>query len=100
MGRGKNIKGLENYIDSASENISNDRALALTLLTDLMKSMKNNYDHKELGQIASKYLETLQRSNEQLVKIAALIQKTTSVKEGLTSKDKEDIFDLINNSED
>ena len=62
--------------------------------------MKNNYDHKELGQIASKYLETLQRSNEQLVKIAALIQKTTSVKEGLTSKDKEDIFDLINNSED
>jgi hypothetical protein len=100
MGRGKNIKGLENYIDLASENISNDRALALTLLTDLMKSMKNNYDHKELGQVASKYLETLQRSNEQLVKIAALIQKTASVKEGLTSQDKEDIFDLINNSED
>ena len=100
MGRGKNIKGLEDYIGLASENISNDRALALTLLTDLMRSMKNNYDHKELGQVASKYLETLQRSNEQLVKIAALIQKTTSVKEGLTSQDKEDIFDLINNSED
>jgi hypothetical protein len=74
--------------------------LALTLLVDLMKSMKNNYDHKELGQVAAKYLETLQRSNEQLVKIAGLVHKRTSVKEGLTVQDKEDIFDLINNPED
>ena len=54
--------------------------------------MKNNYDHKELGQVASKYLETLQRSNEQLVKIAGLVHKRTATKDGLTSQDKEDIF--------
>tara|TARA_R100000008_G_scaffold86839_1_gene81982 strand:+ start:4579 stop:4881 length:303 start_codon:yes stop_codon:yes gene_type:complete len=100
MGRGKNIKDIDGYITSASENIENDRALALTLLTDLMKSMNNNYDHKELGQVASKYLETLQRSNEQLVKIAGLVHKRTATKDGLTSQDKEDIFDLINKSED
>ena len=100
MGRRKDIENIESYINSASENIKNDRELALTLLTDLMKSMNNNYDHKELGQVASKYLETLQRSNEQLVKIAGLVHKRTSSKNGLTSQDKEDIFDLINNSEE
>ena len=100
MGRGKDVKNIENYISAASENIENDRALALTLLTDLMKNMKNNYDHKELGQVASKNLETLQRSNEQLVKIAGLVHKRTATKDGLTSQDKEDIFDLINSTEE
>ena len=100
MGRRKDVKNIQDYISSASENINNDRAMALTLLTDLMKTMKNSYDHKEFGQIAAKYLETLQRSNEQLVKIAGLVHKRTTVKEGLSSRDKEDIFDLINNSED
>ena len=51
--------------------------------------------HEKVGQIAAKYLETLQRSNEQLVKVAALIQKATSKSEGLTGADKDEIFDLI-----
>ena len=68
--------------------------------TRRMKNMKNNYDHKELGQVASKYLETLQRSNEQLVKIAGLVHKRTATKDGLTSQDKEDIIDLINSTEE
>ena len=91
MGRGKNIKDIDGYITSASENIENDRALALTLLTDLMKSMNNNYDHKELGQVASKYLETLQRSNEQLVKLASLISKKASVSTHLSQEEKSEM---------
>ena len=41
-----------------------------------MKYMQSSDDrHREVGLVAAKYLETLQRSNEQLVKLAALIQK-------------------------
>ena len=85
----------EKHIEDAIENIKNDRALALTLLTNIMNSMKTNHDHKDLGQVASKYLETLQRSNEQLVKVSALLHKNTPVSAGLTSVDKEDIYNLI-----
>ncbi len=89
------MKKLDKHIEDAIENIDNDRALALTLLTDLMKNMNAGHDHKELGQIASKYLETLQRSNEQLVKVSALLHKRSPVFSGLSSEDKENIYSLI-----
>ena len=53
--------------------------------------------HREFGLIAAKYLETLQRSNEQLVKIAALVQKKERSKEGISEEDKQQLFDMINN---
>tara|TARA_R100000008_G_C3515391_1_gene131050 strand:+ start:268 stop:552 length:285 start_codon:yes stop_codon:yes gene_type:complete len=91
------MKKLEDYISEVIENISNDRALALTLLTNVMEGINTGHDHKDLGQVASKYLETLQRSNEQLVKVTTLIQKKDATKfSGLSSEDKSDIFDLIN----
>ena len=63
----------------------------------LMEYMKSGEDrHREFGTIAAKYLETLQRSNEQLVKLAALLQKKDSTKEGISEEDKQDLFDLIN----
>ena len=89
------MKKLDKHIEDAIENIDNDRALALTLLTDLMKNMNAGHDHKELGQISSKYLETLQRSNEQLVKVSALLHKRSPVFSGLSSEDKESIYSLI-----
>lgn len=89
------MKKLDNHIDKAIENIKTDRALALTLLTSIMKDMSTTHDHKDLGQVAAKYLETLQRSNEQLVKVSALLHKKTSSSNSLTSVDKEEIYDLI-----
>lgn len=89
------MKKLDKHLEDVIENIDNDRALALTLLTDLMKNMKASHDHKEYGQIASKYLETLQRSNEQLVKVSALLSKRSPVFSGLSSEDKESIYNLI-----
>ena len=88
-------KSLDSYIVDATENIKNDRAMALKLLTDVMKNMNTGHDHKDLGQVASKYLETLQRSNEQLVKLSTLIQKQTSVSAELSEKDKSELYDLI-----
>ncbi len=94
------MKKLDKHINDAIENIGSDRALAMKLLTDLMNSMKAAHDHKELGQIASKYLETLQRSNEQLVKVSALLHKRSPVFSGLTSEDKESIYNLIEEDTD
>ena len=44
-------------------------------------------------------IETLQRSNEQLVKVSALVSKKSSTS-GLTADDKEEIYDLLNRKED
>ena len=56
--------------------------------------------HREFGIIAAKYLETLQRSNEQLVKLASLVQKKSSKEEKITDEERQDLFDLINQKEE
>jgi len=88
------------YIDQATKNITEDRAATKTLLMNLMKFMQSGEDrHREFGLIAAKYLETLQRSNEQLVKLAALIEKKSSKNESISEEDRQELFDLINNVE-
>ena len=67
----------------------------------VMKYMQTGDDrHREVGLIAAKYLETLQRSNEQLVKLATLMQKKENSNESISEQDKQDLFDLINGDQD
>ena len=90
------MKKLEKYIDEAINNIRNDRDVTRRLLDDVMVYLsKSDERHREVGITAAKYVETLQRSNEQLVKVASLIQKKESKQEGLTDEDKTEIFDLL-----
>ena len=92
-------KKIEDFIEQAKSNITEDRAATKTLLINLMKYMQSSDDrHREVGLVAAKYLETLQRSNEQLVKLAALKQKRENIKEEISDKDKEELFDLISSS--
>jgi len=51
--------------------------------------------HREVGITAAKYVETLQRSNEQLVKISTILKRSEKQETGLTADDKKDIFDLL-----
>ena len=96
----KKNKTLDSFIDKANENITEDRAATKTLLMNLMKYMQTGEDrHREFGIIAAKYLETLQRSNEQLVKLASLMQKKEKTQEGITESDKQELFDLISKEE-
>ena len=91
-------KSLEQYIEDATQNIQNDRAVASKLLLDLVNEMTqttDKYKHKDFGEVASKYLETLQRSNEQLVKLTSIIQKRDGAQDSLSGKEKDEIFDLI-----
>ena len=95
---GQRIDDLDAYIKEAIANIRNDRDTTSDLLTDLVKELKNasgSEAHKELGLIASKYVETLQRSNEQLVKISSIISKKTEASVSLNTTDKNELFDII-----
>ncbi len=93
------IKDVDSFINEATNNITDDRAATKTLLMSLMKHMKSGEDrHREFGIIAAKYLETLQRSNEQLVKLATLLQKREITPQEITDEDKEELFNLINST--
>ena len=68
-------KDFETLTDEAIENVREDRTQTKELLKDLIKYLSNDdHRHKEVGLTAAKYVETLQRSNEQLVKIISLKQ--------------------------
>jgi len=88
-------KKLNNYIDEVLDNIRSDREITRELLDDAIKWLsKDESRHKEVGIVMAKYVETLQRSNEQLVKIAGLVSKG-SKQEGLSATDMENIYNAI-----
>ena len=96
MGKRKHISS-EEFIQEAIANVRDDRAMASTLLVELMKILKQDETkHQYSGPVAAKYLETLQRSNEQLVKLASLVSKKETAAADFGSINKEDIYDLIN----
>ena len=100
MGKRRNLN-LDDYIEETTTNIREDRAMAKSLLVDALSDMKaSDSARRELGSIAAKYIENLQRSNEQMVKLAGLLQKQKNQQFGLTPDDKEQIFDLLNESEE
>ena len=91
---------LQDFIEKSVNNINEDRAVTKTLLTTLMKYMVVSDDrHKEVGMIAAKYVETLQRSNEQMVKLTALLHKQETASEEISEDEKNDLFDLIQEQE-
>tara|TARA_R100000008_G_scaffold78398_1_gene59392 strand:- start:541 stop:837 length:297 start_codon:yes stop_codon:yes gene_type:complete len=91
-----NIKNVDGYLLEAISNIQEDRAITKVLLVDILDYVKSSKEnHKEIGTVAAKYVETLQRSNEQLVKIVSLLQKKTAESENLSEKDKDKLFDMI-----
>jgi len=86
---------LESYITEAVDNIRNDRKVTKALLDDLIQYIaKEESRHRDVGMTAAKYLETLQRSNEQLVKVSSLVAKKAA-NLGLSSEDKEEIYDIL-----
>lgn len=91
-------KSSEKLLVEAIDNIQSDRACASKLLTDVMIIMASNNDsdtHRKLGEVAAKYLETLQRSNEQLVKLTAMLSKGSGAKASFTKDDINSIYDEV-----
>jgi hypothetical protein len=90
----------KDYIAEVIDNIRSDRATTKSILTDAMIYLKKNEEnHRTVGLTVAKYLETLQRSNEQLVKIASLMEKRGEEHYELSDDDRDELFDLIKEEE-
>ena len=99
MGKQRDLS-LEHYIEETTTNIKEDRAMAKSLLMDVMADMKASpADRREMGPIAAKYVENLQRSNEQLVKVATLLSKKEQ-SDGLSKAELADIYEAISKDGD
>ena len=93
---GRSIKDLDSYIQEAIKNIRDDRDITSTLLTQVFAEITNGAEtHKDIGLIAAKYVETLQRSNEQLVKLTSIMAKKVDKSVELSDEDKKSLFDVI-----
>ncbi|NJO00021.1 MAG: hypothetical protein HC875_40875 [Anaerolineales bacterium] len=75
-------------IEEAIENIRADRASAADVLERLISGVSSTTDFRDVAVSCTKALETLQRSNEQLVKLATA--KTVQVDEEDFSLSKEE----------
>jgi len=90
-------KDFETLAEEAIDNIRADRDQTKELLKDLVKYLSSDeHRHKEVGLIAAKYVETLQRSNEQLVKIATLQKKDEVANIDLSQQERDEIFKQLN----
>jgi len=93
------VKEVDKYLQESIENIRKDRDITNSLLKDVMMYLSGDETrHEKVGQIAAKYVETLQRSNEQLVKVVAILNKRQASSDELTAEDKNEIFELIKES--
>jgi hypothetical protein len=91
-------KDLDSLVSQALENISHDRQETELLLAELKEYMSVSKErYADSGATAAKFVETLQRSNEQLVKLATLVHKKelTNSNFSLSDDDKSQLFDLI-----
>ena len=86
----------DNLMDEAIDNIRNDRTLAREFLNEIATQIAKDPDNnRSLSPVAAKHIETMQRSNEQLVKVLTLKQKERSKEVGLSEEDKASLFDMI-----
>lgn len=90
---------VEKYINKVITNIEEDREVTKELLSDVMQYIsKDQHKHAEVGHVTAKYIESLQRSNEQLVKLVTLMAKKEDSTYGDLSEDeKTNIYDKLNN---
>jgi hypothetical protein len=85
---------VDKYIKKVISNIEEDREVTNELLKDVMGYIgKDASNHASVGHVAAKYVESLQRSNEQLVKLVTLMaKKQDSLYGDLDENDKESIY--------
>ena len=89
-------KDLDTLIDEALTNIRDDRQLAREFLNEIANQIASDPEkNRSLSPVAAKHVETMQRSNEQLVKLISLRQKDKSHTLELSEEDKNNLFDII-----
>ena len=91
---------VDKHLKEALDNIREDRKITRELLDDAIKFVaKDEARHQQIGLTLAKYVETLQRSNEQLVKVVNMVSKSEKGA-GLTGEDMEEIYGILADKED
>lgn len=87
----------DKLLEEAINNLRADREVTTDLLYELRDDIVNGKtNHTAAGQTAAKYVETLQRSNEQLVKVISMLEKKEQKSSDDWSKmDKNGLYDMI-----
>jgi hypothetical protein len=94
-------------IEKAIDNIEKDRDMAHTAASDIIAKiaqasaagLAGDGSLRDQAVSLSKHIEALQRSNEQLIKIANLLKKEGGAEDGGVDLDDEEVvFDLIEQS--
>jgi|TARA_R110002074_G_scaffold336133_1_gene506569 hypothetical protein len=89
-------KNIDNLITEALDNIRNDRKVAREFLNEIANQIAGDAEqNKYLSPVAAKHIETMQRSNEQLVKIIGIKQKDQDKTFELSEDDKSSLYDII-----
>ena len=92
-------ESLDNLIGEALENIRNDRKIAKEFLNEIANQIATDADqNRSLSPVAAKHIETMQRSNEQLVKIINIKHKNATISGELSEDDKTNLYDIIQGS--
>jgi|TARA_R110000824_G_scaffold97859_2_gene233604 hypothetical protein len=87
---------IDSLVNEALGNIRDDRKAAREFLNEIANRIATEPDqNKHLSPVAAKHIETLQRSNEQLVKIISIQKKDQVASFELSDEDKDSIFNLI-----
>jgi hypothetical protein len=88
----------EEIIDLAIDNAKQDRSTISIQISELsvMLAQGTMSDHQNAGMTLSKYLETSQRSNDQLIKLVDLQRKIEKEKD--IEDDDEDEYDKFSNN--
>lgn len=91
----------EKLAEQAIKNIKEDRNKADFFISEILAEIQQGRtDHSRAGLTLAKHLETMQRSNEQLVKITSLFQRTQSdVFTGFSDQERDSLFDAIKESQ-
>ena len=92
----KKDSDVDTLIGEALENIRDDRKLAREFLNEIANQIAADADNNRgLSPVAAKHIETMQRSNEQLVKIIGLKSKNQDQNFELSESDKNEIYDIL-----
>jgi hypothetical protein len=94
----------EELAEQAIHNIKEDRDVTEKMLKELQKNLSDgSFTYVEAGPTAAKFLETLQRSNEQLVKLVSILsrkQSNSSKMLKLDDDEREELFRKIEQQKD
>jgi hypothetical protein len=84
------VSKFEECILEIVKNIREDRDSAAEMLNDAKNLLQQSAEnHKYVGSTVAKYIEALQRSNDQLIKVGAILQKDMQKEDDLEFSEEE-----------